>query len=99
MRCNVYGVIVAPEGLGVVLRAVECIAESAGIDPSSEKYGDALWFLSDAFDLRTLPCQYNDEHNLSGFVGGSLTEVGIVVRKLSETLQRAHIKHFLDIYD
>lgn len=96
---NVYGQLVAPDGLRAVLAAVEralgpgcaSVYKTAGVE--------RLRLRSDTADMETLPLPGGMEHLFNGAVAGSADEVMALVRSLSDALTQLGIEHGFEVLD
>lgn len=98
---NVYGIIIAPQGLQPVLRALEQVVGEglAYIKRSGFNQAETLHLRSESADFDSNHLDNGPQHSFSGGVGGSLEEVVGFVRALSESLSRLSIVHSFEVYD
>ncbi|WP_020471921.1 hypothetical protein [Zavarzinella formosa] len=97
---NVYGHITAPQGLLPILHAVEQTVRGGQVHIKRSGFNGAetLRIRSELADFET-DSLGGGEHLFNGGVGGSLEEVVVFVRALSESLSRAGIEHSFEVYD
>lgn len=99
---NVYGQIVAPDGLRPVHAAIEkvlgpgcaSIFRARTLNPD-----EMLRVLTDVADIQSLPLPGGMEHLFNGAVGGSAEEVVAFVQRLSDALADAKVEHSFEIHD
>jgi hypothetical protein len=98
---NVYGQIIAPDGLRPVVAAVEVALGPGCASMFSSRGGGAemLRILSDSADMESLPLPGGMEHLLNGFVEGSVEQIGKLVRALSSAFAEAKIEHSFEVHD
>jgi hypothetical protein len=98
---NVYGQIVAPDGLRPVLRAVEAVAGPGCASAYRDRASDTerLRLRSDTADLESLPLPGGMEHLFNGAVAGSTESVLAFVRALSGALTKEGIDHNFEVLD
>ena len=99
---NVYGQIVAPDGLRPVLAAVEELLGpgcASLFRSRTSNASETLRIRTDAADLESLPLPGGIEHLLNGAVGGSANEVDAFVRALSAALTEAKVQHSFEVHD
>lgn len=98
---NVYGQVIAPEGLQPVLRAVErLIGENRVYIKKSQFSGaETLHFGTDDTQFDSTPLEEAGHHLVNGAVGGSLEDVVGFVRALSGSLPQEGIEHHFEVYD
>jgi hypothetical protein len=99
---NVYGQIVAPEGLGAVLKTVEAMLGpgcASLFRPRSSSEIETLRIRTNNADFESLPLAGGIDYLLNGSVEGSLDEIMQFTRFLSEGLAEARIEHTLQVHD
>ena len=98
---NVYGQVVAPDGLHPVRLAAEAALGPGTASVFRPKPGGAetLRVRTDAADLESLPLPGGIDHLLNGAVSGSADEVTAWVEALSAALAAAGVEHQFNIYD
>jgi hypothetical protein len=97
---NVYGLVVAPQGLAPVLQAVRRVIGdgTASIYRSHFNGAETLRFSTESVDFESTPLENGTEHLLNGGVGGSSEEVVAFVRTLSVALVDAGVEHRFEVY-
>ena len=98
---NVYGQIVAPDGLGPLRDAVEQAfgPGCASLFHARPGSPEMIRIRTDAADFESLPLPGGMEHLLNGSVAGSPDEVAGFARKLSDALVEAKLEHSFDVHD
>ena len=98
---NVYGHVVAPNGLQPILDVVRrLIGECrASIKTSQFNGAETLRFSTDAVDFESTPLKDGSQHLLNGGVGGDLSDVLAFVKTMSRLLTEASIEHSFEVYD
>jgi hypothetical protein len=98
---NVYGQLVAPDGLGPVRDAIERTlgpgtASQFQSRPAAPKM---IRIRTDVADFESLPLPGGIEHLLNGAVAGSMDEVVAFARTLSAALAEAKVEHSFEVHD
>ena len=98
---NVYGQVVAPDGLRPVLVAVERALGPGAASMFRSRAGAAevLRIRSDAADFESLPLPGGIEHMLNGAVAGSTDDVAAFARGLSAAFVDAKVEHTIEVHD
>jgi hypothetical protein len=98
---NVYGQVVAPDGLRAVFDAAERVVGPGCASLFHARAGGPkmLRIRTDAADLESIPLPGGMEHLLNGAVGGSTEEVAAFVRALSASLTEANVEHAFEVHD
>ena len=99
---NVYGQIVAPDGLRPVLEAAEALLGpgcASLFRARTSNPTETLRIRTDVADMETLPLPGGIEYLLNGAVGGTAEEVATFVRKLSAALTEAKVEHSFEVHD
>jgi hypothetical protein len=99
---NVYGQLVAPDGLRPVLVALEKLlgpGQASLFRSRSTSTIETLRIRTDAADLESLPMPGGIDYLLNGAVAGSMDDVIAFVQRLSAGLSEAHIEHTFEIHD
>jgi hypothetical protein len=98
---NLYGQVVALDGLRPVLVAVEAVlgSGSGSVFRPAAARAETLRVQSDRADLETIPLAGDIEYLLNGAVGGSAEEILAFVRALSAALAEARIEHSFEVND
>lgn len=98
---NVYGQVVAPDGLRPVLEAAKSVLGPGCASLFRGRGADAetLRIRSDACDFESLPLPGGMEHLLNGAVSGTPEQVMTFVRTLSAALTEARVEHTFDVHD
>ena len=98
---NVYGQVVAPDGLRVVLVAAERALGPGAASVFRSRAGGAetLRIRTDAADFESLPLPGGMDYLLNGAVSGSADEVAAFVRALSASLAEARVEHTFEVHD
>jgi len=98
---NVYGQVVAPDGLRVVVVAAERALGpgAASVFRSRAGASETLRIRTDVADFESLPLPGGMEHLLNGAVAGPAEEVATFVRSLSASLAEAKVEHSFEVHD
>ena len=98
---NVYGEVVAPDGLQPVRLAAEAALGPGTASVFRSKAGGAetLRIRTDAADLESLPLPGGIEHLLNGAVSGTADEVAAWAEAVSAALAEAGIEHQFNVHD
>lgn len=99
---NIYGQIVAPDGLKPVCAALEHALEPGSISLFRARASSAretLRIRTDSADFESISMPGGIEHLFNGAVGGTPDEVIAFVRALSAELVKAKIEHTFDVHD
>lgn len=98
---NVYGQLVAPDGLRPVLVAAERVLGPGAASVFRSRAGGAetLRIRTDAADFESLPLPGGMEYLLNGSVAGTAEEVATFVRALSASLAAARVEHGFEVHD
>lgn len=97
---NVYGHVVASNGLEPVLEAIRGVegVSHASISVSGYDGAESLILLSDKIDFESDPLEIG-QHLFNGAVAGNIQEVLDFVSKLSDALTDAGVKHHFEVYN
>jgi hypothetical protein len=98
---NVYGQIVAPDGLRPIVVALEKALGPGCVSAYNPRPGAAevIRLRTDVADFESLPLPGGMEHLFNGAVAGSSDDVTAFVRRLSAALVDAKLEHTLDVVD
>ena len=99
---NVYGQVIAPDGLRAAVVALEAALGPGTVSTYRSRRGadaETLRIRTDAADFESLPLPGGMEHLLNGAVAGSPDDVARFVRKLSAALAEAKVEHTFDVHD
>jgi hypothetical protein len=98
---NVYGQIVAPDGLRPVVVALEKALGPGCASVFNPRPGAAevLRLRTDAAEFESLPLPGGMDHVLNGSVAGSPDEITAFVRRISEALAETKIEHTFDVVE
>ena len=98
---NVYGTVVAPDGMQPVLESVQRLVgkDNAYIYVSGYNGASTLHFSTQRCDFESTPLDDGSQHLLNGGVAGSVEAVIEFVKELSLHLSDAQIKHSFEVYD
>jgi hypothetical protein len=98
---NVYGQVIAPDGLRPVLGAVEATVGPGCASLFRPRAGGAevLRIRTDAADFESLPLPGGMEHLLNGAVAGPVDAVAAFARRLSAALSEAKVEHTFEVHD
>ena len=98
---NVYGQLIAPDGLGAVLVAVEKALGPgcASMFHSRAGQSETLRIRTDSADLESLALPGGMDYLLNGVVEGSEGDIANFVRSLSAELLEAKIDHTFEVHD
>ena len=99
---NVYGQIIAPDGLRPVHAAVEKVLGpgcASIFRARASNQSETLRIRTDTADLESLPLPGGIEHLLNGAVGGPVEEVVAFVQRLSDALAEAKVEHSFEVHD
>ena len=98
---NVYGQLIAPDGLRRVLVAVEDAIGPGCASLFHARAGgtETLRIRTDAADFESLPLPGGMEHLLNGAVAGPADAVAAFARTLSSALARAKVEHTFEVHD
>ncbi len=98
---NVFGLVVAPDGLDPVLQAVSRLvgARHASIYQSRFDGAETLRFSTDSVDFESTPLEGGHQHLLNGGVGGTAEDVLAFVRELARVFTEAGIQCSFEVYD
>lgn len=98
---NVYGQLVAPDGLRPVARAAEaaCGPGSAAAYRDRASNTERLRLRTDAADLESLPLPGGTDHLFNGAVAGPIADVLAFVRALSSALTSEGVEHSFEVLD
>jgi hypothetical protein len=99
---NVYGQVVAPDGLRAVVVAIEAALGPGSASMYRSRAGadaETLRIRTDVADFESLPLPGGIEHVLNGAVAGSPEDVAAVVRALSAALTDVKIEHNFEVHD
>lgn len=97
---NVYGHVLAPQGLGSVLAAVRPLATDgrAWLKTSGFDGTTTFHLETDSLDFATTPLG-GGRHLFNGVVAGLAAEVVACVGRLSAALSAAGVEHGFEAYD
>ena len=97
---NVYGHVIAPNGLTTVLENVRGTAgvRKAGIKVSGYDGSESLILSGDLIEFESEPIE-NDEHLLKGCIAGTIEEIIIFIGQLSHALSEAKLDHHFEVYN
>ena len=98
---NVYGQLVAPDGLRAVARAAEAVAGPGCAAAYRDRASDTerLRLRSDTADLDSLPLPGGTDHLFNGSVAGPTADVLVFVRALSVALTKEGVEHSFEVLD
>lgn len=98
---NVYGIIMAPEGLEPSLQAIKHLVPGgrASIYRSGYNGAETLRLCSQRVEFESDPLEDGVQHLFDGGVSGSLEEIVEFVQQLSKSLQTAGTKRHFEVYD
>lgn len=98
---NVYGQLVALDGLRPVLRAVEATLGpgAASVYRSGYDRAETLRIRCDTAEFESIALPGGIEYLLNGAVGGSPEEVVLFLRRLSAALVEVRVEHSFEVYD
>jgi hypothetical protein len=98
---NVYGSVVAPNGMQPVLEVVQRLVgkDNAHIYVSGYNGASTLHFSTQRCDFESTPLDDGSRHLLNGGVAGSAKAVIGFVKELSHHLSDAQIEHSFEVYD
>jgi hypothetical protein len=95
---NVYGQIVAPDGLRPVVAALEKALGPGCVSVFSPRPGapEVIRLRTDVADFESLALPGGMDHLFNGSVAGSSDEVGTFARRVSAAMTQAKLEHTLD---
>jgi hypothetical protein len=96
---NVYGQIVAPDGLRPIVVALEKSLGPGCVSAYNPRPGAAevIRLRTDLADFESLPLPGGMEHLFNGAIAGTSDDVAAFVRRLSVALVDARLEHTFDI--
>ena len=98
---NVYGQIVAPDGLRPLVVALEKALGPGCVSVFSPRPGapEIIRLRTDAADFESLPMPGGMDHLFNGSVAGSSDEVAAFARRISDALTEAKLEHTFDVVE
>lgn len=98
---NVYGQIVAPDGLRPIVVALEKALGPGCVSVFNPRPGapEVIRLRTDAADFESLPMPGGIDHLFNGSVAGSSEDVAAFVRRVSTALTDAKVEHTFDVVD
>jgi hypothetical protein len=98
---NVYGQIVAPDGLRPLVVALEKALGPGCVSVFSPRPGapEVIRVRTDAADFESLPMPGGMVHLFNGSVAGTSDDVTAFTQRISDALTKAKLEHTFDIVD
>jgi hypothetical protein len=98
---NVYGQIVAPDGLRPVVLALETALGPGCASVVNPRPGapEVLRLRTDTADFESLPLPGGMDHVLNGSVSGSSGDVTAFVRRISQAFTEVKLEHTFDVLE